>query len=182
MKVQVLQETGHDHAMLGLSLSFNANIGRMPARADALAKLDAASGESKFLEAVSVWLDVTAPRYWWQQFSTYRVGTSSSSESTMHTIMRWPLTEENFEGEIDDLILKLLNAMIERDQFDWVKKHLPESFLQRRIVTTNYKSLRHIYHQRKSHRLEEWTLFCNAVLEQIAHPHWITGGRRNGAA
>lgn len=175
MQVTVLQETGHDHAMLGLSLSFNAAISRMPARADALAKLDAASGESKFMEAVAVWLDVTAPRYWWQQFATYRVGTSSQSESTMHTLMRTVLEQHHFEGGCDETIVGSLNHAIKMNNFDHAKRHLPESFLQRRIVATNYKSLRHIYHQRKNHKLREWTEFCAALTKQLECPHWITG-------
>ena len=163
--------------MLGLSLSFKAEPSRMPARAEKLAKMDPASGEVKFLEAIAVWLDVTAPRYWWSQMDTYRCGVSKQSESTMHTLMRTVLEPHHFEGGVDDTILNALNDAIRMNDFDYAKRHLPESFLQRRIVTTNYKTLLHIYKQRHDHKLFEWRAFCHAM-RGLKHRHYIFGGDR----
>ena len=59
----------------------------------------------------------------------------------MHTILKRELTQSDFEEPIRIDILELLNSMIERKEFDNVKNHLPESFLQRRILFTNYKTL-----------------------------------------
>ena len=178
MKITILREAGYEEAMLGLSLSYNADPVRMPARAAKLAKLDPASGEVKFLEAMAVWLDITAPRYWWQQMATYRIGTSTSSESTMHTMMRRKLTPEDFEGGLhhySDRVLGMLNAHIDVGDFDVVKRHLPESFLQRRIVKTCYKTLLHIYRQRHDHKLSEWQDFCLAM-RGLKYRHFIFGG------
>ena len=177
MKVTILKEAGHEEAMLGLSLSYNADPDRMAARADRLSRLDPAGGELKFLEAIAEWLDITAPRYWWQQMATYRIGTSTQSESTMHTLLRSSLKPTDFEGGCDPDILIVLNSFIRMGDFDGVKKHLPESFLQRRIVVTNYKTLLHIIRQRHDHKLSEWQEFCLAM-RGLKHRHYIFGGDR----
>ena len=175
MKVKILKEAGHEEAMLGLSLSYNADPGRMSARADKLTRLNPYEGHSKFLESISVWLDMVAPRYWWQQFDTYRVGITKQSESTVHTLMRRPLQHSDFEGGCHHEILELLNDGIEKVDVNFVKRHLPESFLQRRIVTTNYKTILHIIRQRHDHKLSEWQDFCLAM-RGLKHRHYIFGG------
>jgi len=81
MHTRVIKEAGYEEALLGLSLSFNADLERMPKRAEKLAPLD--KGHNKCLESIAVWLDVRAPRYWWQEYDTYRVGVTKQSESTM---------------------------------------------------------------------------------------------------
>ena len=175
MKITILREAGYDEAMLGLSLSYNADPARMPARSAKLAHMD--GGHNKFLESIAVWLDITAPRYWWSQFDTYRAGVSKQSESTMHTILRRPLAQEDFEGGIDPEILGIINAKISAGNFDGVKRNLPESFLQRRIVTTNYKTILHIVRQRHDHKLTEWQDFCLAM-RGLKCRHYIFGGDR----
>jgi hypothetical protein len=174
VKVKILREAGYEEAMLGLSLSFNADVSRMPARAAKLAKLDPASGECKFLESIAVWLDIYAPRYWWQQMATYRIGISTSSESTMHTLMRTVLEPHHFEGGCDQRIIGILNGAILDGNFNFAKRHLPESFLQRRIVATNYKTILHIVRQRHDHKLSEWQDFC-LTMRGLKYRHFIFG-------
>lgn len=171
IKAKILKESGYEEALLGLSLSFNANYGRMQKRLEKLAPLD--GGHNKALESICVWLDITAPRYWWQQFDTYRIGITKQSESTMHTILKRPLCQEDFVEPINEDFLWYLNYWIKKREFNTVKVHLPEGFLQRRIVCTNYKTLRHVYHQRATHRLEEWDQFLDEVLSNLSHPKFI---------
>lgn len=170
MKVTILHEAGYAQALMGLSLSYNQPLYKMHSVADRLAHKD--GGHNKFLESIAVWLDVTAPRYWWQQFDTYRVGVTKQSESTMHTIMKRKLRRDDFESYIQTATLDRLNFMIGQNDFAAVKAALPEGFLQRRIVCTNYKALQHIFAQRFDHRLSEWQVFCLA-LHSLKHPHFI---------
>lgn len=165
MIVKVIREAGHDEAMLGLSLNKNQPVENMPKVASILAKRD--GGHNKFLESIVVWLDITAPRYWWSQFDTYRVGVTKQSQSTMHTILKQPLKAEDFAGGIDVSDLRRLNFYIEHKDFDGLKNMLPEGFLQRRIVCTNYKALRNIIKQRKNHKLTEWKFFCSEVTSNL---------------
>ena len=62
-----------------------------------------------------------------------------------------------------------LNWLIERKRFDEVKRLLPESFLQRRIVCINYKTIRNIILQRRVHRLKEWQFFCTELRKQLKY-------------
>jgi hypothetical protein len=62
-----------------------------------------------------------------------------------------------------------------KDQlFREIKTNLPEGFLQRRIVCTNYKVLKNMFVQRKRHRLQEWHTFIQQVEEQVEHPEFLT--------
>lgn len=168
MTVSILTEAGYNEALLGLSLSHNAPIDRMPRVAHKLAPKD--GGHNKILESISVWMDIKAPRYWWQEFDTYRVGVTKQSESTMHTLMKRELTQEDFVEPISGRVLTVLNEMIQFKEFRNAKVHLPEGFLQRRIVCTNYKALRHIILQRYRHRLPEWQVFVRGVMGGLEHP------------
>jgi len=171
VEVIILREAGYQEALLGLSLSYDQPIDRMPDVACKLAGRD--NGENKFLESIAVWLDVTAPRYWWQQFDTYRVGVTKQSASTMHTLLRRPLTQDDFEGGLSHETLQRLNWLIGKRDLEAVKRELPEGFRQRRIVCTNYKALRHMSAQRHDHRLREWHFFCEAALSQVEHPEFL---------
>ncbi len=171
MKVQVMREMGYEEALLGLSLSYNQPVENMPAVAMKL--LPKGGSETKFLESINIWLDITAPRFWWQQMDTYRAGISKQSESTMHTLLKRPLTASDFTALVQPAVIELLNQMIEDKDWSTVKENLPEGFLQRRVVAMNYKALRHIIDQRKDHRLAEWRVFIDAVLEQAEHPEFL---------
>ena len=97
---------------------------------------------AKVLRGVVVYLDIDAPRFWWQEMDTYKVGTERlSSESTMHI---------QGKGLSEDELVKM-------------KSELKEGTMQRRIQMFSYQTLRRIYHQRKNHRLPHWRVFCSCI-------------------
>lgn len=53
----------------------------------------------KFMRMITVYLDITAPLYWWKEFDTYKVGTVANSCSTMHKIAAKEFTPEDFSHE-----------------------------------------------------------------------------------
>ena len=171
MKIKVLREAGYEEALLGLSLSYEQPIENMPSVASIL--FDKEYGHNKFLESITVWLDVTAPRYWWQQFDTYRVGMTKQSGSTIHTLLRRSLTQEDFEEPIFQDTLDYLNYLIENKDFTRIKNELPEGFLQRRVVKMNYKNIRHIIRQRITHKLPQWSTFISELHALLEHPEFI---------
>jgi hypothetical protein len=59
--------------------------------------IKAGSEHRKFLRQIMVSVDITAPRYWWTEFDTYKVGTAANSCSTMHKLKDYPFTYEMFE-------------------------------------------------------------------------------------
>ena len=184
MLVKVLREAGIDEALRGLSYSFfrddedvdtwwEGQRAKAYKRADVLAHRQ--GGHNKFLESVMVWLDVKASRAWWSECDTYRVGTTKQSTSTMHTLAkREPLLSDFEEGVSSDTFLAFRTLWHEaRGDINTLKMNLPEGFLQRRMVVTNYKVLQNIIYQRHDHRLRQWQTFCQEVLAQVEKPEWI---------
>lgn len=182
MKTTILSEYGFHEALLGMGLSHGKTSGitslwdirddaSLKERALKLAGLG--KGHDKFLRMIVVTLDITAPLYWWKQFDTYKVGTVAQSESTMHTLMKNPLTPEMFEGGLADPLLGHLEELRQRGDFATLNRHLPQAFLQRRIVQTNYAALAGIVCQRKGHKLPEWKAFTESVLWGVQRPELL---------
>lgn len=150
--------------------------------------------DAKFMRMITVWCDIVAPEYWWQQFDTYKVGTVRDSCSKMHTIHRRPLTIEDFSTEwlsgtsqtqLMQTIetINMYREMYIRDGYkdDWWQmiQPLPMCFNQKATVCTNYQTLRHMYHQRQGHKLYEWQQFCDWIEETLPLSELITmEGRR----
>ena len=153
----------------------------------------------KFMRMITVYLDVTAPLYWWKEFDTYKVGTVANSCSTMHKIAAKEFTLEDFSCEhLEGRALNTLEDMVDelnywRDYYLDMKKQnvvgaytkakniwwqmiqlLPSSYNQKRTVMLNYEVLSNIYKSRKDHKLDEWHTFCDWV-ESLPHSELITG-------
>jgi hypothetical protein len=186
MIVDVLKVDGIKEALLGMGLSYgltsNKNIICMEDAklADRLTKICAkcaqrGNGEDKFLRMIQIWADVTAPRFWWAEFDTYKVGTVSLSESTMHTLGKRPLEQEDFEERLPFVLLALLNARTCTPGYtiEAKKELLPESFLQRRIVNFNYAVFANMIRQRRNHRLPQWHYFLNKIYYALPFPEFL---------
>lgn len=60
---------------------------------------NAGTDHRKFIRMITVYVDITAPLYWWKEFDTYKVGTVANSCSTMHKIAAKEFTLEDFSCE-----------------------------------------------------------------------------------
>ena len=60
---------------------------------------NAGTDHRKFMRMITVYVDITAPLYWWKEFDTYKVGTVANSCSTMHKIHEKEFTLEDFSHE-----------------------------------------------------------------------------------
>ena len=60
---------------------------------------NAGTDHRKFMRMISVYIDITAPLYWWKELDTYKVGTVTNSCSTMHKIAAKEFTLEDFSHE-----------------------------------------------------------------------------------
>lgn len=60
---------------------------------------NAGTDHRKFMRMIAVYVDITAPLYWWKEFDTYKVGTVANSCSTMHKIAEKEFTLEDFSCE-----------------------------------------------------------------------------------
>jgi len=151
---------------------------------------------AKFLRYITVSFDVTAPRYWWAEMDTYKVGTVRNSCSTMHKIQAKEFVREDFSCEhLDEKSLEALDFLITtmnaaRDRFnnggknkaDWWQmiQLLPASFNQKATLLLNYQVLQNIYFTRKAHRLDEWHTFCRWI-ENLPHSCLIFGEKDSKA-
>ena len=162
---------------------------------------NAGTDHRKFMRMITVYVDITAPLYWWKEFDTYKVGTVANSCSTMHKIHDKEFYEEDFSFERlesgyeeykgDDAIhtaycsmqntISALNRLrymynITKNKKYWdaMIQLLPTSYNQKRTVMLNYEVLANIYKSRKNHRLDEWHVFCDWI-ESLEYSELITG-------
>lgn len=163
----------------------------------------AGTDHRKYLRMITVYVDITAPLYWWKEFSTYKVGTVANSCSTMHKIQSKKFEREDFSLEhlsntIDrpiegvdmsnhhflvtmDNVIASLN--VARDRYNETKNKdywwqmiqlLPSSYNQKRTVMLNYEVLANMYKSRKNHKLDEWHNFCDWI-KTLPYSELITG-------
>lgn len=148
----------------------------------------AGTSHSKYRRMITVYVDITAPLYWWKEFDTYKVGTVANSCSTMHKIHAKRFTLEDFSTEhLLPPVLGTLSITIsvlnecrdlylgydgfkdiygEHDKKDYwwqMIQLLPTSYNQKRTVMLNYEVLANIYKDRKDHKLDEWRDFCEWI-------------------
>ena len=182
--VKKVEEAGYSSAMLGLSFNKKRNVEDMINVSTKLAPVE--HGHNKFLESIVVWLDVRAPRYFWQEADTFRLSTKQS-ESTMHTLVKELLSvdmedtaavdeyvTQNFEpGSCSVELLMRIRDAAQRDALVEIKKMLPEGFVQRRLWCMSYKTLANIIIQRRKHRLPHWQEFVKQILDQVEHPELL---------
>lgn len=169
-----------------------------------MALRNAGTDHRKFMRMITVYLDITAPLYWWKEFDTYKVGTVANSCSTMHKIAEKEFTLENFscehllsywgEEKVNPTIIypctpmQHLNQTIAclnvcrkkyletKDKKYWWQmiQLLPSSYNQKRTVMLNYEVLANIYKSRRNHKLDEWHTLCDRI-ESLPYSELITG-------
>lgn len=168
-----------------------------PNDADLMNRLrNAGTDHRKFMRMITVYLDITAPLYWWKEFDTYKVGTVANSCSTMHKIAAKEFTVNDFSHEhIEELVGDEYNM-----SYDWLIRTvnilnfyrqkfletnnkvywwqmiqlLPSSYNQKRTVMLNYEVLANIYKSRRHHKLDEWHTLCDWI-ESLPYSELITG-------
>ena len=161
---------------------------------------NAGTDHRKFMRMITVYLDITAPLYWWKEFDTYKVGTVANSCSTMHKIAEKEFTLDDFSHEhlfhnvndtetwldidffnvLDNTIFYLNKArelyLKTHDKKYWWQmiQLLPSSYNQKRTVMLNYEVLANIYKSRRHHKLDCWHTLCDFI-EELPYSELITG-------
>lgn len=158
----------------------------------------AGTDHRKFMRMLTVYMDITAPLYWWKEFDTYKVGTVANSCSTMHKIHAKEFMLEDFSYEhliCTALLENTINELnIYRDIYNNYEKQtdgykaefskkdiwwqmiqlLPSSYNQKRTVMLNYEVLANMYKSRKNHKLDEWRELCE-WMHGLPYSALITG-------
>ena len=98
---------------------------------------NAGTDHRKFMRMIVVYVDITAPLYWWKEFDTYKVGTVANSCSTMHKIADKEFTIEDFSCEhltkgsiavLEDTINALNEARVWYLSWDYMSEKDRENF------------------------------------------------------
>lgn len=93
---------------------------------------NAGTDHRKFMRMITVYVDITAPLYWWKEFDTYKVGTVANSCSTMHKIHEKEFTLDDFSHEHLGVLVPA-----ELNDGDELYQNLCEESLKRTIKDLN---------------------------------------------
>ena len=112
---------------------------------------NAGTDHRKFMRMIAVYVDITAPLYWWKEFDTYKVGTVANSCSTMHKIADKKFTLEDFSCEhLGVTVPAELNDGIEVFQNLWIES------LKRTIEDLNIARSYYIREQNADLKKQYW--------------------------
>lgn len=145
-----------------------------------LAQSEIGAGHDNWLLGVVVQYDVTATIKWWTEMERYHFADIVSSQSTMHRISSFNL-KESYDEHTDPRMIAIMQDL----QREYHKNPCVETYLRMLYsnpcgmkltarMTTNYRQLKTIYKQRKTHKLPEWRVFC-VWIETLPHSELITG-------
>lgn len=147
-----------------------------------LAQTEIGSGHDQFLTGVIVQFDLTFTVKAWTEAQRYHFFDFVSSQSTMHRVTRFDL-DSSYNEYVDPRIIAIMKEKVAEynaDPNQAADKYLeilysnPCGFKLTAGMTTNYRQLKTIYHQRRHHRLPEWRAFC-AWIETLPHAELIVG-------
>lgn len=107
MSDSIFVEDGEYHDICNNSGPYNGSVSDTetffemgPKDYDLMTRLrNAGADHRKFMRMIAVYLDITAPLYWWKEFDTYKVGTTANSCSTMHKIADKEFTLDDFSHD-----------------------------------------------------------------------------------
>lgn len=146
-----------------------------------LAKSNAGEGHDNWLNGVIVQFDLEFSVKAWTELQRYHFIDFVSSQSTMHRLARFEL-DDHYDDHTDPRSIQIVKELVDK----YNHTHDPEDYLRCLMsnpcgmklvagMTTNYRQLKTIYRQRRTHRLPEWRAFC-AWIETLPHAELITGG------
>ena len=132
----------------------------------ALAQSAKGSGHDNWLGGVVVQFDLTFTVKAWTGAERYHFLDFVSSQSTMHRIARFDLRGQ-YDSHTDPRVVEIMEELVAKynetkDPEDYLKVLMtnPCGFKLTAGMTTNYRQLKTIYAQRRTHRLPEWREFC----------------------
>jgi hypothetical protein len=158
-----------------------------------LANSEKGSGHDQFLTGIVVQFDLTLSIKAWVEAERYHFLDFVSSQSTMHRIERFdPLMQCN--EYVDVGTITVMQRLLDAYKADPTPENrlkllynIPTGFRLTARMTTNFRQLKTIYSQRKSHRLPEWVALCE-WMETLPHfkefclgeiPTWKDSGGDN---
>ena len=148
-----------------------------------LAQCEKGTGHDNWLNGIVVQFDLTFTVKAWTEAERYHFLDFVSSQSTMHKITKFDLDKTYIEY-VDPRMIDIMKELVADYNDDpSAEKYLrilysnPCGMKLAARMTTNYRQLKTIYAQRKTHRLPEWREFCDWI-ESLPYSELITGKER----
>lgn len=134
-----------------------------------LAQSEKGSGHDQFLTGIIVQFDLTFTIKAWTEAERYKFLNFISSQSTMHRITKFDL-DTAYISYVDPRIIEIMKELVEEynanptsENYLRILYNNPCGMRLTAGMTTNYRQLKTIYSQRKTHRLPEWRAFCEWI-------------------
>lgn len=159
-------------------------------RTELLGSSDMGEGHDNFLNGIRVAFNLTCTNKMWVEMERYHFIDFVSSQSTMHKITKldirkqcneyvWFTTINQLEfaiQEYNEMVTAKFSTKEIKEKYLEILYNVPSGFELTARMTTNYRQLKTIYHQRKTHRLPEWREFCKWVEELPYFKELCLGG------
>ena len=176
-----------------MAVDHNKTNSEITDRTKSLGRTGMGEGHDNFLSGIVVNFDLTITNKMWVEAERYHFFQIVSSQSTMHRISKIGENRYNFDSHVDPRTLSVLNEKIaeynrlsslvtpsdlnvtqKRDEllkeaYLDILMNVPAGLKLTARISTNYRQLKTIYYQRKTHRLPEWRKFCNWMETELPH-------------
>ena len=124
----------------------------------------AGTDHRKFMRMITVYLDITAPLYWWKEFDTYKVGTVANSCSTMHKIAEKEFDVNDFSHEH----IEELDGDEYDMSYDWLLRTVDIlNYYRKKYNTASEKLKRDITNAERKHVLAQQKLFWWQMIQLL---------------
>ena len=183
-KVQNVKVYGIDESFKASKYPFATDINDVDSsktdRIVKLAQCKSGTGHDNFLNGIIVQFDLTISNKAWVEAERYHFFDFVSSMSTMHCISKMDIKamcNEYVSQVVIDEANRLKDVYLAtKDDEDYLRLlyNIPTGFELTARMTTNYRQLKTIYQQRRTHRLPDWHVVCDFI-ESLPHSELITG-------
>ena len=175
MVISNLHIYGFDNAVRGSKFPMITDVGKATSevtqRTYALAQSPVGTAHDQMLTGIIAQFDLTFTVKAWTEAERYHFFDFISSQSTMHRISKFDLTNQ-YSEYVDKRMIDIMNELKDKYNETQNKKDYlrllysnPCGFKLTAAMTTNFRQLKTIYYQRRNHRLPEWITFCNQLEE-----------------
>lgn len=153
-------------------------------RVGRLSKTAIGSGHDNFLNGIVVQFDLTFSTKAWIELQRYHFIDFVSSQSTIQCLREMDIVTYCNEY-VDPEIRRILEEKVKQykeaktqENFYQMIYNIPSGFELMARLSTNYRQLKTIYHQRRNHVLKDWQVFCDWV-ETLPYSFLITGKKED---
>lgn len=175
MVISNLHIYGFDNAIRGSKFPMITDVSKATSEITkttySLTQCEKGTGHDQMLTGIIAQFDLTFTVKAWTEAERYHFFDFISSQSTMHRINKFDLTNQ-YSEYVDKRMIDIMNELKDKynetqDKEDYLRLLYsnPCGFKLTAAMTTNFRQLKTIYYQRRNHRLPEWITFCKQLEE-----------------